>query len=155
MPTDYKKIANTLERRATLIVEMLEERAQRIVDALDEPPPGTKEPDPQTIRDMWNFSPFGDRAPMVYWTLHDLALEKLMGEMAAAQLPAADRVKAIRQIHQQAEMAALTKAYPHRAELILLGITTPERSVQLAERAKRLAEQDQDTEPQPQEAMTY
>jgi hypothetical protein len=145
MPTgEIDRIRNSQERRATLICEMLEEEAQRVVDALDEPPPGTKEPDAATVRAMWNFSPFGDRAPMVYWGLHDLALEKLMGELAAANLPAADRVKAIRTIHQQAEMAALTKAYPHRAELILLGITTPERSVQLAERAQRLAEQDQE-----------
>lgn len=143
MPTDYKKIANTLERRATLIVEMLEERAQRIVDALDEPPPGTQEPDAATVRAMWNFTPFGARAPMAFWGLHDLALEKLMGEIVAAGVDGADRVKAIRAAHQKAEMAALSKVYPHRAQLILLGVTTPERSVALAERAKRLAEQGQ------------
>ncbi len=62
MPTtDYSKIPNTLERRATMIVEMLNDKAQHIVDALDEPPPGTQEPSTDQVRDMWTFSPFGDR----------------------------------------------------------------------------------------------
>jgi hypothetical protein len=145
MPQDYKKIHNSLERRATLIVEMLEDSAQAIVDTLDEPPPGTQEPDTETVRRMWQFTPFGARAPQAFWGLHDLALEKLMGEISAMpDLPAAERVKMIRSAHQKAEMTALQKCYPHRASLILLGITTPERSVQLAERARRLAEQDED-----------
>jgi hypothetical protein len=143
MPTDIDRIQNHLERRATMIVEMLSEKAQRIVDSMDEPPPGTQEPDAATVRLMWNFTAYGSRAAQMFWGLHDLALEKMMGEMQAQPMSAADRVKAIRQVHQKAEMAAMQKIYPHRASLLMLGITTPERSVQLAERAKRLAEQDQ------------
>jgi hypothetical protein len=141
--TDYSKIKNTLERRATMIVELLNDRAQHIVDAMDEPPPGTQAVDAAQVRAMWTFSPFGDRAPYVYWQLHDLALQSLMGEIGQMpNLSAADRIKMVRAAHQKAEMAALAKAYPHRAALILLGATTPERSVQLAERAASLAKQD-------------
>ena len=155
MPTkDIDAIRNTMERRATLIVEMLEDSAQAIVDTLDEPPPGTQEPDNAQVRAMWNYTPFGARAPQAFWGLHDLALEKLMGEISAMpDLPAAERVKMIRSAHQKAEQTAMQKVYPHRASLILLGVTTPERSVQLAERAKRLAEQEEKTEPTPEPAM--
>jgi hypothetical protein len=143
MPTtDYSKIPNTLERRATMIVEMLNDKAQHIVDALDEPPPGTQEPSTDQVRDMWTFSPFGDRAPFVYWQLHDLALESLMNEISQMpNLAPQDRLDKIQQAHQMAERSALDKAYPHRSALLMLGVTTPERSVQLAQRASRIAAQ--------------
>lgn len=159
--TDYSKIKNSLERRATLIVEMLEDKAQRIVDALDEPPPGTKEPDPQTVREMWSFSPFGERAPLAFWALHDMALERLLQELAAAgDMPADQRMKLLRNAHQQAEATALGRVYPQRATLMMLGITTPERSVELATKAQRLVEQEDRKQGSPemipqQEAMTY
>jgi hypothetical protein len=140
---DIADIPNTLERRATLIVEMIADRAQHVVDALDEPPPGTSEPDSEQVRAMWSFTPFGTRAEAAFWTIHDLALEKLMGEIAqqAASMSADQKMQMIRQAHQQAEITAMQRTYPHRAQLIELGITTPERSVQLAEKAARLVDQ--------------
>jgi hypothetical protein len=140
---DISTIQNSLERRATLIVDMLADQAQRIVDNLDEPPPGTHEPDPETVRMMWSFTPFGSRAEAAFWTIHDLALDKLTSEIAAQaqSMPADQKMQALRQAHQQAEMTAMQKVYPHRAELLMLGITTPERSVELAEKASRLVEQ--------------
>jgi hypothetical protein len=52
-----------------------------------------------------------------------------------------DRLDKIQQAHQMAERSALDKAYPHRSALLMLGVTTPERSVQLAQRAARIAAQ--------------
>lgn len=142
-PRNYDKIENSTERRAHLIVDALEDQAQRIVDALDEPPPGTTEPDNETVKAMWSFSPFGDKASQVFWMLHDLALEKLTADIAAQpQLQGEDRMKAIRGAYQKAEASALNRVYPHRASLCLLGITTPERSVELAKKAARLVAQD-------------
>lgn len=159
-PKDLAAIKNTMERRAHLIVDLLEDRAQRIVDTLDEPPPGTEEQDPRLVRDMWNFSPFGERGPEVFWLLHDMALDKLLAEAAATPMPGSERMRALREAHQKAESAALSRAYPQRAELMLLGITTPERSVALAARAKRLVGQEDkrqgvaEMNPQ-QEVMAY
>jgi hypothetical protein len=157
-PKDIAKIPNTLERRAHLIVDMLEDRAQHIVDAMDEPPPGTEEPTPDEVRAMWSFSPYGTQAPTVFWTLLGLTLEKLLSEvMAQPQLSGEERMKAIRAAHQQAEIATLNRVYPHRAGLMMLGITTPERSVELAKHAQRLSEQEPrrpaKPEPEPEVAM--
>ena len=169
-PTDYTKIANTIERRAHLIVDMLEDRAQHIVDQMDEPPPGTEEPDAATVRAMWTFSPYGDKAPAVFWMLHDLTLERLLADVAAQQLQGDDQLKAIRGAQQKAEATTLARVYPHRGPLMMLGFTTPERSIELAKKAARLVEQDQKREkpgereariedrgePQPEsEALTY
>ena len=157
-PRDVSKIPNTLERRATLIVDMLEDKAQHIVDSMDEPPPGTTEPDAATVRAMWSFSPFGDRAPQTFWMLHDLAVEKLLGEVGKSGLQGDAKLKAIRAAQQQAEAAALSRVYPHRASLMLLGITTPERSVELAEHAARIVDQEQKrtaSRPEPEPAGVY
>lgn len=124
-----------------MIVDLLEDRARHIVDAMDEPPPGTEEQDAQTIRDMWSFSPYNERAPEAFWMLHGLALEKLLAEVAASGMTGKEKLEAIKQAHQRADHVALSRVYPHRATVMLLGVTTPERSVQLAERAQRLVEQ--------------
>lgn len=157
---DLSKVKNTLERRAMLIVDMLEDKAQHIVDSMDEPPPGTTEPDAPTVRAMWSFSPFGDRAPQTFWTLHDLALEKLLGEVGKSGLQGDAKLKAVRGAQQQAEAAALSRVYPHRAALMMLGITTPEKSVELAEHAARIVDQEQKrtsarAQPEPEPAGVY
>lgn len=156
-PKDMDKIRNTLERRAHLIVDLLEDRAQRIVDSMDEPPPGTEEPDAQRVRDMWSFSPFGERAPEVFWTLHDLGLEKFLGEIARQPVSGAEKFALIRKAYQTAETAALSRVYPQRMPLMMLGITTPERSVKLAERAQRLVEQEDKRQgtPEPEPVAAY
>lgn len=157
-PKDLDKVRNTLERRAHLIVDLLEDRAQRIVDNLDEPPPGTSEQDPATVRAMWSFSPYAERAADVFWMLHDATLDQLLAAIAQSQVRGDDRMKALRAAYQKAELVALERVYPQRVTLMLLGVTTPERSVALAEKAQRLVEQDEQRRPrreQQQEAMAY
>jgi hypothetical protein len=148
-------IPNTFERRATLIVDALYAQAERMVDAMNEPPPGMQEPDAATVRMMWDFSPF-PHPEQAFWELHDVTLQPLIAQVAAAPIPGDQRMNALRQAHQQAELAALQKVYPQRAKLALLGVTTIERSVKLAERAARLSQQQQPpSSPAPQEAVTY
>jgi hypothetical protein len=159
-PQDLAKIRNSIERRAHLVVDLLEDRAQRIVDSLDEPPPGTTRQDPQTVRDMWSFSPFGEQAPEVFWMLHDQALQMLNQDIAAQGLQGDQLLNAIRGARQKAEASALGRVYPHRAAIMLLGVTTPERSVALAKRAQRLVEQEDKRQGKPEvnpamEAMAY
>jgi hypothetical protein len=140
-PKDLEKILNTQERRAHLIVDLLEDRAQRIVDVLDEPPPGTTEQSNDQVKAMWNFSRYPDPAAM-FWMVHDQILGQALQQILQQPMDGASMSKAIAGAHQQAEMEALAKVYPHRGELVLLGITTPERSVELAEHAAKLVEQD-------------
>lgn len=156
-PQDISKIRNTIERRAHLVVDMIEDRAEHIVAAMDEPAPGTEEPDAETVRAMWTFSPYGAQAATVFWTLHDLSLEKLLKDIEAQPaLQGEDRLKAIRAAYQTAEATTLGRVYPHRAALILLGITTPERSIQLAEKAQRLVDQEDKRQGnKPVEAVAY
>lgn len=162
-PKDIASIRNTIERRANLIVDMLEDRAQHIVDSMDEPPPGEQEPTPDMIRAMWQFSPFGTRGPLVFWMLHDLAFQKAMEQIVSTPgLSGDERLKAIRSAAQKAESDALSRTYPHRAAIMKLGVTTPEQSVKLAQHAQRLVDQEQKRqgqEPQEQpvaeEAMAY
>lgn len=156
-PRDYDKIGNSLEKRAHLIVDALEDQAQRIVNSMDEPPPGTEEPDAETVRAMWTFSPYGTQAATVFWTLHDLALEKLLADIPP-ELQGDEKMKAIRAAYQTAEATTLGRVFPHRAALILLGITTPERSIHLAEKAQRLVDQEDKRtagNTKPVEAMAY
>lgn len=155
-PRDYDKIPNTAERRAHLIVDALEDQAARMVASLDEPPPGTEEPDAARVRAMWTFSPYGNRAPEIFWMLHDLALNKLLNDIAMQpELQGDDRMKAMRKAYQTAEATTLGRVYPHRAALILLGITTPERSIELAKKAQRLVEQESKRAAPTQPEVTY
>lgn len=140
-PKDISKVVNTLERRAYLIVDMLEDRAQHIVDVLDEPPPGMEEQNPDQVRAMWNFSRYPNPEQM-FWQIHDSTLDTLMRQILASPMDGVSMNKAMMAAHQKAETDALVKVFPHRGELVLLGITTPERSVQLAEHARRLVEAD-------------
>lgn len=147
-------IPNTFERRATLIVDALHAQAERMVDAMSEPPPGMQEPDAATVRVMWDFSPF-PHPEQAFWELHDLTLGPLIAQVAAAPMPGDQRMNAMRQAHQQAELTALQKVYPQRAKLALLGVTTIERSVKLAEHAARLLQREEPQQPRtpaPQEA---
>lgn len=146
-------IENSIERRATLIVDMMEDQANRMVAAMDEPPPGMQEPDTATIRAMWAFSPYPNPVK-AFWELHDLQLPLLLNQVASQPGMSGDeRLKAIRSAHQQAELTALQRIYPQRAKLCMLGITTIERSVQLADHAAQLAARAPQ-QPQ-QEAMAY
>lgn len=141
-------IPNTQERRAYLIVDMLYDKAQRMVDAMDEPPPGMQQPNSDRVRAMWRFSPYPN-PEAAFWEVHDLALTQAM--QAIMQQPQTDGVQlasAIEDAHTQAETAALQKVYPYRAQVMLLGVTTPQRSVDLARRAQRLAEADDKKQPQ-------
>lgn len=135
-------IDNTLERRATMIVDMLEDQAQRMVDAMDEPPPGMSEPDSATVRAMWDYSPYPN-PEQAFWQLHDMTLPMLLAQVAAMpELSGDARLRNIRAAHQMAEQQALEKVYPKRALVAMLGITTIERSVKLADHAARLAAQE-------------
>jgi hypothetical protein len=159
-PQDLAKIRNTQERRAHLAVDLFEDRAQRTADVLDEPAAGTTRQEPQTVRDMWTFSPFGEQAPHVFWMLHDQALQLLNQDIANQGLQGDQLLNAIRGAKQKAEASALGRVYPHRAAIMLLGVTTPERSVALAKRAQRLVEQEDKRQGKPeiapaQEAMAY
>lgn len=140
-PRDPWQIQNTQQRRAALIVDMLYDQAGRIVASMDEPPPGMQEPDTDTVRAMWTFSPYGPpaRADRILWQIHDMLLPGMLAQIAAqTDLPGEERLKAVRAAHQQAELQALQKVYPQRAKLVQLGVTTIQRSVKLAERAQRL-----------------
>lgn len=155
---DIWSIPNTLERRSALIVDMLEDQAERMVQAMNEPPPGMQEPDTQQVRAMWTFSPYPN-PERTFWAIHDMLLPSLLAQISAQQgMPGDERMKAVRGAHQQAELAALQRVYPQRAKLVMLGTTTIDRSVQLAKRARRLTEQDHQPAPElltSQEALTY
>jgi len=152
---DLSKIRSTIERRAHLIVDMMESQAQRVVDSIDEPPPGTQEPDPEMVRRMWQWSPFANHEQM-FWRLHDATLQKMLAEITTQPMAGDERLNLVRQAHSRAEYVALSRVYPHRAALVQLGITTLERSVELAKRAERLVRQTEGRRaPERREAMAY
>lgn len=132
----------------------MEAQAQRIVDSIDEPPPGTQEPDPEMVRGMWLFSPFANHEQM-FWRIHDATLEKMLAEIPVQGLPGDERLNMVRQAHSRAEHVALSRVYPHRAALTQLGITTLERSVELAKHAERLVRQQEKREPEREMVGAY
>jgi hypothetical protein len=159
---DAWKIPNVIERRATLCVDMLMDQAERMVAALDDqPPPGTLIPQPEQVREMWNFSPYPN-PERAFWGMHDLLLQSLLQQVAQQpQMSGDEHMKAVRAAHQQAESQTLLRVYQQRAKLAQMGSTTIQRSIELAERAKRLAERPRAAprpappEPEPMEGASY
>jgi hypothetical protein len=69
--------------------------------------------------------------------------ERFLQEIAQQPgVQGADRMQLIKKAQQDAELAALSRVYPHRLVVMQYGVTTPECSVQLAERAQRLVDQE-------------
>lgn len=150
---DPETIKNTLERRSALICDMLEDQAKRIVDSMDEPPPGMQEPDSDTVRAMWSFSPYPNPETR-FWQMHDALLPNLLAQIAQQPMAGDEQLKAVQAAHREAELQALQTVYPQRVKLVLLGVTTIDRSVELADRAARLMQRAAQQRGEP-EAMAY
>jgi hypothetical protein len=153
---DAWKIPNVIERRAALCVDLLLDQAERMVAALDDqPPPGTVVPQPDQVREMWTFSPYPN-PERAFWGMHDLLLQSLLQQVSQQQMSGDEKMKAVRAAHQQAESQTLQRVYPQRAKLAQMGSTTIQRSIELAERAKRLAERPRAAaRPEPTEVASY
>lgn len=113
-------ISNPFERTATLIVDTAQDWAIKLAANLGEHPSDTAPTDPQTIHEMFNFSPYGLDAPTRFWQQHDEYLRM------AVQSNDPDP-------YAVAERAALDEVYPYRSEMALLDSLGPDERVARAD----------------------
>src|SRR5205807_6362911 len=102
-----EKITNPFERQAAMIVQTAEVWAQKLADNLGEHPADYTEAPPQTVQEMFHFSPYGTDAPREYWRQYDELLQLAMQNHDPEPYTVAER-------------GALKAVYPYRAELALL-----------------------------------